>query len=152
MLDRLRRFIADFGSEEPSGDSDGRDTRLAAAALLVHAISADGAVSDTERKALLAALQRDYGLDAGQAAKLFEEAKLRDDEAVDLYGFTSVLKRQLDEDERQRLIGVMWELILADGTVHEFEDNIVWRVAELLGVSTRDRVRLRKEVEINRQG
>jgi hypothetical protein len=30
--------------------------------------------------------------------------------------------------------------------VHEFEENVVWRVAELLGVSTRDRVLLRREV------
>jgi uncharacterized tellurite resistance protein B-like protein len=31
--------------------------------------------------------------------------------------------------------------------VHEFEGNLVWRAAELLGVSTRDRVTLRKAVE-----
>jgi uncharacterized tellurite resistance protein B-like protein len=30
--------------------------------------------------------------------------------------------------------------------VHEFEANLVWRAAELLGVSTRDRVLLRKAV------
>jgi len=37
--------------------------------------------------------------------------------------------------------------VLADGVVHEFEANLVWRAAELLGVSTRDRVLLRKAVE-----
>jgi uncharacterized tellurite resistance protein B-like protein len=36
---------------------------------------------------------------------------------------------------------------MADGVLHEFESNLVWRAAELLGVSTRDRVRLRKLVE-----
>jgi uncharacterized tellurite resistance protein B-like protein len=36
---------------------------------------------------------------------------------------------------------------MADGVVDEFESNLVWRAAELLGVSTRDRVVLRKAVE-----
>jgi uncharacterized tellurite resistance protein B-like protein len=35
---------------------------------------------------------------------------------------------------------------MADGVIHEFESNLVWRTAELLGVSTRDRVELRREV------
>ncbi len=42
---------------------------------------------------------------------------------------------------------MMWEIVFADGEVHEFEDNVVWRVAELLGVSSRDRIRLRKRIE-----
>jgi uncharacterized tellurite resistance protein B-like protein len=41
---------------------------------------------------------------------------------------------------------MLWEVVMADGVVDEFESNLVWRAAELLGVSTRDRVLLRKAV------
>jgi uncharacterized tellurite resistance protein B-like protein len=41
---------------------------------------------------------------------------------------------------------MLWEVAMADGVVHEFESNLVWRSAELLGVSTRDRVTLRQQV------
>ena len=41
---------------------------------------------------------------------------------------------------------MMWELVFADGKVHEFEDNLVWRVAELLGVSSQARIRLKQAV------
>ena len=41
---------------------------------------------------------------------------------------------------------MMWELVFADGTVHEFEDNLIWRVAELLGVSSQTRIRLKQAV------
>ena len=68
------------------------------------------------------------------------------EEAVDLYGFTSVLKRTTDEEERLAIVEMMWEIVYADGHVHEFEDNTIWRVAELLGVSTRDRMTLRHKV------
>ena len=68
-------------------------------------------------------------------------------ESVDLYQFTSVLCRALDQEGRKRIVEMLWEVVLADGVVHEFEANLVWRAAELLGVSTRDRVSLRKAVE-----
>jgi len=71
------------------------------------------------------------------------------DTAVDLYGFTSVLKRRLDEAERERIVSMMWELVYADGKVHEFEDNLIWRVAELLGVSSQARIRLKQAVRDN---
>ena len=53
---------------------------------------------------------------------------------------------QLDQDGRKRIIEMLWEMAMADGVVHEFETNLIWRVAELLGVSAHDRVTLRKIV------
>ena len=43
------------------------------------------------------------------------------------------------------IIEMMWDVVFADGEVTEFEENVVWRIAELLGVSTRDRVMLRQQ-------
>jgi hypothetical protein len=45
----------------------------------------------------------------------------------------------------------MWEMIYADGQVSEFEDNVVWRAADLLGISSRDRIDLKHRVA-ERQG
>ena len=67
-------------------------------------------------------------------------------EAVDLYHFTSVIMRSLNEEGRLRIVEMMWELVYADGQVSEFEDNVVWRAADLLGVSSRDRIDLKHRV------
>ena len=64
-------------------------------------------------------------------------------EAVDLYHFTSVIMRSVNEEGRLRIIEMMWELVYADGQVSEFEDNVVWRAADLLGISSRDRLDLK---------
>ena len=45
---------------------------------------------------------------------------------------------------------MMWEIVYADGNVHEFEHNIIWRAADLLGVSTRQRVELRQRILADR--
>jgi uncharacterized tellurite resistance protein B-like protein len=41
---------------------------------------------------------------------------------------------------------MMWEIIYADGHLNEFEDNLVWRAADLLHVSSRERVEIRRRV------
>jgi uncharacterized tellurite resistance protein B-like protein len=41
---------------------------------------------------------------------------------------------------------MMWELVYADGRVSEFEENVVWRAADLLAVSARDRMELKRRV------
>ena len=119
--------------------------RLAAAALLVHAMVIDGVVATEERRKLKALLQTHFGLDDDEARRLIREAS-RHHGAVDLHRFTSVLCAQLDQDGRKQIIEMLWEIAMADCVVHEFESNLVWRVAELLGVSARDRELLRKTV------
>jgi uncharacterized tellurite resistance protein B-like protein len=148
MLDGLRQFIADIVS--PNGH-DGRafdDTgyRLAATALLVHVISIDGEPSDAEKRKLHSLIESRFGLDPGPADKLIASATLVEGEAVDLYHFTSVIMRSVDDEGRRRIVEMMWELVYADGEVSEFEDNVVWRAADLLAVSSRDRIELKHRI------
>ena len=147
MLKALKSFLGSLGNAEEAPRFADTDHRVAAAALLVHVMAVDGKMAPIEHQRLTTLLQREFSLDEGEVEDLLAEATRRDREAIDLYGFTSVVKRGLDEAGRQRIVSLMWEMVYVDGTVTEFEDNLIWRVAELLGVGTRDRVRLRKEVE-----
>lgn len=117
---------------------------LAVAALLVHLARVDGEFSKREKKAIAAVLEQHFDLDHAQTDELMTRAKEKDAEAVDLYQFTSVLTK-LDMDQRINIISMMWSITFADDENHELEDNLVWRVAELIGVSARDRTRLRAQ-------
>jgi hypothetical protein len=44
---------------------------------------------------------------------------------------------------------MMWESAYADRSVNEFEENIIWRAADLLGVSSRRRIELRRRIAAN---
>jgi uncharacterized tellurite resistance protein B-like protein len=148
MLDTLRQFIAELVS--PTADQsrpfDETDYRLAATALLVHVISLDGAPTQVEKRKLHDLLESRFKLDPGTADQLIAAATLVGGEAVDLYHFTSVIMRSVDEEGRLRIVEMMWELVYADGQVTEFEDNVVWRAADLLGVSSRDRIEIKHRV------
>jgi uncharacterized tellurite resistance protein B-like protein len=60
--------------------------------------------------------------------------------------------RTVNEEGRLRIIEMMWELVYADGQVSEFEDNVVWRAADLLGISSRDRIDLKHRVAERQSG
>jgi len=147
MFESFRNFVAEFveGERHPSQFAD-NDYRLAAVALLVHAAAIDGDVSPSERDKLHSVVKRRFDLDDAAADELIDKATAAEHEAVDLYHFTSLLNRTLDEAGRARVIEMMWEIVYADGRRDELEDNLLWRAADLLGVSSRERIELRRRI------
>ena len=147
MLDGLRQFIADIVAPNDQSRTFGdSDYRLAATALLVHVVSLDGQPTTAEQRKLHSLIESHFGLDHGTADRLIADATQVEGEAVDLYHFTSVIMRSRDEEGRKRIVRMMWELVYADGQVTEFEDNVVWRASDLLGISQRDRIDLKHAV------
>jgi uncharacterized tellurite resistance protein B-like protein len=144
MLQSLKAFLAGLADAGEKTTASQDELRLAAAALLFHVIAVDGTVAPEERALLGDLLQRRFDLDPQETQRLLAAAENAEAEAVDLYHFTSVLKERLEAPDRERIIGMMWELVFADGRLHEFEDNAVWRAAELLGVPTQVRIRLKQ--------
>lgn len=149
MLDRLRQFLTDVVAPAGAGQTGFADDdyRLAAAALLIHVISLDGEPSAAEKRKLHALLEYRFNLDPGTADVLVRNAMRVEGDAVDLYHFTSVIMRSVNEEGRLRIVEMMWELVYADGHVSEFEENVIWRAADLLGVSARARINLRHQVQ-----
>lgn len=149
MFDRFLSFL----SELPGGDKGkmarGDDPRVAAAALLFHVMDADGVRGEGESARVKTALSEAYDLHGAELREIMQAGEEADRESVDLYAFTSVLKRHLDADGRAEFIRLMWQVVLADGEMHELEDNLVWRVAELIGVDNRERILLRQSVQAN---
>lgn len=140
MFDALRSIF-----QRPDATLLSMEPKLAVAALLVHLAAIDGTVNDEERQALEGTLMDYYALDEGEVRKLIVEATRRDQESVDFYRFTSALS-SLDDGEKIEIIRMMWQVVFADKRNHELEDNMVWRIAELIGVSARDRTVLRHQM------
>ena len=145
FLDQLKSV---FGlGDEPAPQKDAAlDKNLAAAALMVHVIAADGEITADEERRLNEILREHYSVTDAEAETLANAAKLAQSDSVDMYRFTSILKSEMEESERLALVEDLWEMVYADGEIHEFEDNVVWRVAELIGIQTRERMVLKQRV------
>jgi uncharacterized tellurite resistance protein B-like protein len=146
MIQRLLSFLRELPQAGARrGEAGLDDPHVAVAALMIHVMEADGERRAGERETLLAALAETFDVGGSELQAIIAAGEKADREAIDLYSFTSVLNRHLDEAGKKNLIAAMWEVVYADGELHELEDNVVWRVAELIGVDPRDRVELRRE-------
>ena len=147
MLTEIKKLFAELqsGGKRP-GHFDQDDCRVAAAALMVHVATLEHDLTGAARGRLRALLKARFSLSDALTAELIEAAVAADREAVDFYHFTHLLMGCLDEEGRLGVIEMLWEMAFADGAIGEFEDNMMWRVAELLGVSPRDRLALRRKV------
>jgi uncharacterized tellurite resistance protein B-like protein len=146
MFERLQQFLASLsgGDDKPTFAAD--DPRVAVMALCIQVMEADGKVLEIEKKALRARFKDFYGVDEAELDALVAAGTDAESEAIDFFRFTSELKRQLSEEQRVDLIGLLWEIVYADGERSEMEDHAIWRIADLMGVSGRERIMKRQEV------
>lgn len=140
MFERVLSFLKDLPTGGGRAHIGADDPHVAAAALLYHVMNADGVRQDVEWERFKTILAETYTVRGQELEELADAGEKADNEAIDLYAFTSVLKRRLDPEARKAFIGLMWDVVYADGDLHELEDNTVWRVAELLDVERIDRV------------
>ena len=144
MFERFTAFLDTLTGREPSQDKI-TPLQLACAGLMFAVMDADGYRHEAELAALETSLSDHFDLEGEALQELVWKGEAAEAEAVDLYQFTSVLVK-LTEAERLYLLELLFEVVYADGELHELEDNLVWRIAELIGISTRDRVELRQKI------
>lgn len=134
MLDRIRDLLLRTGPG-PDVPDPGQRLKLAAAALMVRAASLDGDFGAAERDTIRRLLRERFTLSADDTAALIAEADAMQEDSTQILPFTRALKDALDEAERIRLVEMLWEVVLADGVLHDYEANLMRRLAGLLYVS-----------------
>ena len=134
MLDAIRRLIGDSLQGTPGAHSrvHTQDVRVAACALLLELANVDGEFSDVERQRVADILKRHFELDADGADRLMAEAASATRDAVDDFVFTRQVVRDYDLAQRMVLAELMWQVVLADGELHERESYLMRKLANLL--------------------
>ncbi|MFQ5957815.1 MAG: TerB family tellurite resistance protein [Alphaproteobacteria bacterium] len=146
MIDRIKSLFAAAGTGEPTAsEAAGVDElHLAAAALLAEVALGDDRFDDAERAVVERLVRSRFGLDEVEAQRLIDAAEQKAKDATHLLRFTRVIKDNFSPAERVELIEMIWEVVYADGEVHDYEDSLLRRIAGLIYVSDRDRGAARK--------
>jgi uncharacterized tellurite resistance protein B-like protein len=145
MLTSLKKI---FGSEPVvAGMLETREPLdIATAALLLELARSDFAESAQELEAIRHLLQRRFGLQEQALDELIRAASRRADTAVSLHEFTHRLNRELPESDKLEIVELLWRVSHADGRIDKHEEHLIQRVAGLLHISDRDRVRMKLKV------
>jgi uncharacterized tellurite resistance protein B-like protein len=148
VIESLRKLFA--GSQVAQGLLEQREPlEIATAALLVELARADFAESPEELLAIRQLLSRRFQLSGEAVETLLAGAVKRADQAVSLHEFTHQLNRELPEADKLAIVEMLWRVSHADGRIDKHEEQLVQRVAGLLHIADKDRVRLKLKVVVN---
>jgi uncharacterized tellurite resistance protein B-like protein len=137
MLTAIRKFFDQHIAPQPDESEADAEKRaqLAAAVLLVEVARSDHDFSDAERQAVLGSVQGKFGLSATEAQELLALAESESHDAHDIYQFTSKIDATFSLEKKLRLLEELWRAAYSDSTLHEYEEHLIRRVADMLHLS-----------------
>ncbi|MEY9097317.1 putative tellurite resistance protein B-like protein [Sinorhizobium fredii] len=113
MFERFRTFLEEL--KGPAARIDKDDPRIAVIGLCFQVMEADGAIRSSERRKMRKLIKEHYKLDDAALNALVAAGETAESEAIDFYRFTAEIKRRLSEEQRVELVGMLWDIVYADG-------------------------------------
>ncbi len=132
MLTKIKAMLKN--STQTSATDKKHDISLAVTALMVEIMSSDDKLDAAEHDEIIKAVTRRFSLSDDDVETLITEAKHTSAEATDLHQFTSLIKDSFATEERIELLTELWQIAMADGVVDSYEEHLIRRIANLIGV------------------
>ena len=132
--------------EEDDGQNKDHCLRLATAALLIEMTRADYEVKAVEQEQLISVLQQRFSISADETIELMSLAELEADQATSYHEFTSLMNQHYSQQDKVRVIEMLWEVAYADGEIEKYEDFLVRKIADLLYISHNDFIEAKHRV------
>lgn len=137
MLTAILKFFDQHIAAQPNEAQAGaaRRAQVAAAVLLVEVARSDQNFSESERQAILGAVQRNFSLSPADAQELLALAESESRDAYDIYQFTSKIDTTFPPERKVQLIEALWRAAYSDSVLHAHEEHLIRRIADLLHLS-----------------
>jgi len=103
--------------------------------LMIEAANTDGEITQEELNKISHSLINVFKEDPKAVEVSLTKAFENKDNSKSLYYYTSKLNKSYSNENKIKLIEVLWEIILADNEIHDFETNLIRRLAGLLYIS-----------------
>ena len=132
MLENLKNIFA--GDQILNSETENKEIDILSG-LMIEAANTDGEITQEElnkiSNSLINVFKEDPKAVEVSLTKAFEDK----DNSKSLYYYTSKLNKSYSNENKIKLIEVLWEIILADNEIHDFEANLIRRLAGLLYIS-----------------
>jgi uncharacterized tellurite resistance protein B-like protein len=124
--------------ESPADNSD--RISMATCALLLEIAHADSEFSDEEKEKIIITLKNKFNLNSSDAQSLIDLADLERKESLDLWQFTNLINQNFTQEEKLRVLEVLWSVVYADGKVDMHEEYLMRKLSFLLNIDHSDMI------------
>ena len=132
MINLLKNILNNKHSNEETEDNENLELLCG---LMIEAAFTDGQIDKSEVTKIKLSLINVFAEDPKEVNLVLEEAIKNKNNSKSLYHYTSFINKNYDEDKKLLLIETLWEIVLSDGEIHDFESNLIRRLAGLLYIS-----------------
>ena len=132
MINLLKNILNQKNSKD---DERGNKNLELICGLMIEAAFTDGKIEESELKKIKFSLVNVFGEDLEEVDLVLDEAIKNKNNSKSLHYYTSYINKNFDDDKKLLLIEALWEIVLSDGEIHDFESNLIRRLAGLLYIS-----------------
>ena len=135
MLNLLKNIL---NSQSSQNDKNNNKNLELLCGLMIEAAYTDGQIDASELNKIELSLINVFAEDPKEVNSVLEKAEINKNNSKSLHHYTSYINKNFDDDKKLLLIEALWEIVLSDGEVHDFESNLIRRLAGLLYISDVD--------------
>ena len=132
MINILKNILNNQNSQ---GEKDGNKNLELLCGLMIEAAYTDGHIDKSELVKIKLSLVKVFEEDPKEVDLVLEEAMENRNNAKSLHHYTSFINKNFNDNKKLLLIEALWEIVLSDGEIHDFESNLIRRLAGLLYIS-----------------
>ena len=145
----IRQYFGsvDSLSVDEGGDSTTEDLQLAAAVLLVEANRDNKRNNAEESRTIFKNIEKEFRLTAEQAHALVELAERSPKSESTMSEFISLINESFSDPQKQRILAMVWRVIMADGVVDHYESTYAVNLRTKLNLTMEQAIRARRMAE-----
>ncbi len=134
MINLLKNILNGQNSPE---DNKSNELELLSG-LMIEAAYTDGKVDASELSKIKLSLINIFSEDPKEVDLVLQKAEENKNNSKSLHHYTSLINKNFDDKKKILLIEALWEIVLSDGEIHDFESSLIRRLAGLLYISDVD--------------
>ncbi|MDC3131757.1 TerB family tellurite resistance protein [Pelagibacteraceae bacterium] len=131
MINLLKNF---FDNKESLNKPNESNLELLCG-LMVEAANSDGDIDFEEIKKIKETLINIFKENPDEIDTILEQAINNRNNSKSLYYYSSKINKNYSEEKKILLLEILWEIVLADGQLHDYESSIIRRLSGLLYIS-----------------
>tara|TARA_B100000242_G_C42911388_1_gene422528 strand:- start:240 stop:689 length:450 start_codon:yes stop_codon:yes gene_type:complete len=132
LINLLKNIL---NNQESEGDKDYNKNLELLCGLMIEAAYTDGQIDETEIDKIKLSLIKVFDEDPDEVNKVIKEAIKNKNHSKSLHHYTSFINKNYQDKKKLLLIEALWEIVLSDGEIHDYESNLLRRLAGLLYIS-----------------
>ena len=132
MINLLKNILNNQNSTENKDDNKNLELLCG---LMIEAAYTDGQIDKNELNKIKLSLVNIFEEDPKDIDRHLEEALKNKNNSKSLHYYTSYINKNFSDKKKLLLIETLWEIVLSDQEVHDFESNLIRRLAGLLYIS-----------------